>query len=100
MILFEYQLHGCFLILGGFIFNTLPFVMLLRPPIPGFASTSESRGSEQSDLEAVEESLIKQNGKKLSANEALDTDSLPKVFLRCENKIPFKKAQLPDEYFK
>lgn len=33
-IIIEYSLHGCFLILGGIMMNTIPVALLLRPPVP------------------------------------------------------------------
>lgn len=56
-ILFEYSLHGCFLILAGFVLNTLPVAMLLRPPIP---STSPPESIDSDPEVAAEKQMLQE----------------------------------------
>ena len=73
-ILFEYSLHGCFLILGGFVLNTLPLAILLRPPIPSSVPVSEVT---EVDPEAAAEKALLNNHKPISG----DCD-IPRVVLQ------------------
>ncbi|KAI1280612.1 Monocarboxylate transporter 5 [Halotydeus destructor] len=83
VILSEYSLHGCFLILGGIVLNTLPIALLLRPPIPSRKVVTV----ENDDIEAA--------AAKQLLDGASDGKSLEAVLVRSQHKFKMAPHSTP-----
>ena len=62
VIIFEYSLRGCFLILGGIILHTIPIAFLLRPPTPIEKSktSTSTNDSEKGNVSLKSPSIIQE----------------------------------------